>query len=294
MSKKFLYTFIALAWTLSLFCAPDPSHTWELARAHEQYARKDYARAQTAYEKLVVRDPNDPQALLGLANTFYAQEKFDHARNYYEELANKKLPPQEQEHAWFNLGCACAQLRDYPCALNAFERALKINSKNIRAKKNYDILKKLLEQQKQSDKNMSDKPNDPKSNKSDHNKSEQKSNDRDRNKQQGQPDKDNKGSKQERGQKDGPRNDANTDQRPQDDPKRDDANKQASNKPQQSHNQAPDKTNEQDHSNKKPASAQLSKESAGILQQVNGLEKDAQRRYIQALASTQTEQAHGW
>lgn len=49
-------------------------------------AKAQPMRAADAFDRALAMKPNDPQALLGLANSYYAQKKYEDARIYYQKV----------------------------------------------------------------------------------------------------------------------------------------------------------------------------------------------------------------
>jgi Ca-activated chloride channel homolog len=124
----------------------------------KEYNRGNYARAQAIAEELLLGDPFDQDKLYNLANTLYKQEKFKEAAIYFNKLTEQELDDSKKEQVFFNLGNSYAQLKEYESALKAYEQVLNLNPDNARAKNNYEIIKKLLEQQKnQQNQNQDDK-----------------------------------------------------------------------------------------------------------------------------------------
>src|SRR3990167_108325 len=138
---------ILLLFTLNL------SAVFEDYKFAKAYNAGDYKKAQSVLERSLIDAPFEKDNLYNLANTFYMQKDFQQAANYYEKLNEQDLNEKEKEESIFNLGNSNAQLKKYKEALENYENVLKINPENERARKNYEIIKKMLEeQQKQQNK----------------------------------------------------------------------------------------------------------------------------------------------
>lgn len=262
-----------------------------LARAHKHYQKKEYARAHDLYQKIVIDNPTDPQALNGLANTLYAQKNFSAAQNYYQELTTHTLiKSSEREHAWFNLGCTYAQQKAYQEALDAFTNAQKLDPSNERTKKNIDILKKLLEQKNKSPNNDAQKPQNRQGNQPDEHQPKDKGSNGNHDEQKGQPDKNEDKTKQQGGQQERPGNQPNTNEHAANDKEQRNTDKQPQQHPHERHEPSPqNSTNQQNQSTKKAPDEQLTPQMNAVLKQISDIEHEGQQLYIQALAGQQKE-----
>ncbi len=289
--------------SVALFCAthsrcttlPDTPRQWQLARAHTLYHEKKYDAAHTLYEQLVVQEPQDKDALMGLANTAYAQKNFARAQAYYQELTNSNLNTQLREHAWFNLGCAHAQQQHYQAALEAFQEVVKRNNHHERAQKNIEILKKLLAQQKNSPKNQSKDSQDSQKEQSNKNQPKDESKNRQQDKQDRQSNQQNQQPEQQSRDQQRPSQHTNPDQHASNQNKNGNTNHQPQQRPHERHDQSPQQQVPRPESNKKASAQQLNAHMHAALTQIADIEKQGQRLYVQAIANQQNnETTHGW
>jgi tetratricopeptide (TPR) repeat protein len=75
----------------------------------------------------------------------YQSGDYDNARKYYESILNEK---DEDAAAQFGLGTTAFQQQDLQGALDAFQRALKTDNKELQSKAYYNIANTMASQQK--------------------------------------------------------------------------------------------------------------------------------------------------
>jgi Ca-activated chloride channel homolog len=102
-------------------------------RAARLMAEEKYADAEKAFTR------PDWQAVAA-----YRGKDYDKAAKYFKQLNNAQ--------GFYNHGNTLAQLGQYQAAINAYEKAIKLNPNNQDAIYNRDLIKKLLEQNKQDPK----------------------------------------------------------------------------------------------------------------------------------------------
>ena len=75
----------------------------------------------------------------------YQSGDYDNARKYYESILNEK---DEDAAAQFGLGTTAFQQQDHQGALDAFQRALETDNKELQSKAYYNIANTMASQQK--------------------------------------------------------------------------------------------------------------------------------------------------
>lgn len=285
------------------------------ARASTAYYAGDMHAAQNKFEQLVVEHPTDLTYVRGLADSFYAQGNFKQALGYYQQSLMSAHDRAEQEQVYFNAGCAQAQLREFKDALISFEKVVELNNKNERAQKNIEILKKLLEEQKQQPQKDKQQKNDQKNNQKDKQDSPGKDQQNKSDSQESQKDKSEKNDKKDGENQQHDRNQKNNqgDQKqqnqpgnnqPQQEPERNAQNEQSkkheqsdSQQRQPQHAQSPQQQSLSQQNATKPPEKQLDKKMAALLTEVDKLDQYGQHLYLQALAGQHAEQKrreHDW
>lgn len=166
----------------------DALQFWNQHQAVKLYNTKNYDKAATEFEHLLLKDPSDSENLVNMASVLYQQGRFAEAASYFNKVlsTNKKLNSSQIENITFNLGSAYAQQEEWLDALDAFEAVVVINSSNVRAKKNIEIIKKILEKQEQQKQDKDQKKDDSKKDNSKKDQSESEQKDSGKSEQQGQ------------------------------------------------------------------------------------------------------------
>jgi tetratricopeptide (TPR) repeat protein len=204
--------------------------------AERAYLAEDYILANAKY--LYLRDSlgvNDDNLRLNLANTEFILNDTASALNSYAEL--KDSPNKEiRSRAYQQLGAMQFNTKKYKEALELYKSALKSDPGNADARYNYELLKKLIKEQEEQNKDKQNKDEKNKDQKDQDKKDQQEQNKEDQQKQdQEQQDKD----KQDQEKKD---------QEQQDQEKKDQEDKDK--KEQQG--KKPDEQKKEDEQKKKP------------------------------------------
>jgi len=150
--------------------------------ALRDYQTGNYDKARTEYERLLLKNADDPRLALNAGTTAIKGGKLSEA----ETLLTKAVTAQDlkvQQQAYYNRGNARfltgdsaqepqAKQEAWENSLKDFESAMKLDAKDTDAKHNYDFVKKMLEelkkqQQQQQDKNQNKSENDDQQKQSD-------------------------------------------------------------------------------------------------------------------------------
>ena len=151
------------------------------ANAEKAYREGDYSRAETQYKAEAEKEPKDPRLQFNLGTASYKSGKYDEALNAFQGALNVQEIAL-QDKAYYNMGNALYRqgqateksnprdtIRKWENAVQAYEGALKLDSKDQDAIFNRDFVKKRLEelkkQQKQKPNQKQDKKDQNKDNK---------------------------------------------------------------------------------------------------------------------------------
>ncbi len=117
--------------------------------AKEAYLSGDYQKAIENYQYLVDSfDVKDDMLMLNLSNAYYKINDSTNAVSSYESLLES--PTREvRSIAYQQLGIIKSKSQKYKEALQDFKQSLKANSTNSDARYNYELLKKLIQEQEQ-------------------------------------------------------------------------------------------------------------------------------------------------
>jgi len=122
------------------------------SKASRAYHDGDYEKSQNLYEELVREKPKSLEYLFGLAASLHRQGDYEMAISIGETILNLQTQSRNgaanldmQALANYNIGVALVKLEKYSDALERFKAAMIIDSTSERARKNYESLKKFLE-----------------------------------------------------------------------------------------------------------------------------------------------------
>ncbi len=126
-------------------------------RAQKAYENKEYDRVQQ-----LLAEKNDVKARFNIADAQYRAGDLKAAAEQFKQLSLAENP-QLQQQAMFNRGNALAHQKEYKKALEQYDELLKQNidtAMRERTQHNYDIVKKLLEEdEKKKEEQKQDKNN---------------------------------------------------------------------------------------------------------------------------------------
>lgn len=145
-----------------LGCSFNAYALWNYDRGVAAGMRGDAASALSLLAPVVSDDPHNPTKLYDAGVAAFRTQSYDQAKTFFEQATMQPAATASlKENAHYNLGNTYVKLSRLEEALAQYEKALAINPDNKAARHNYDVVKKMLEQQKkqepqQKDKNSSD------------------------------------------------------------------------------------------------------------------------------------------
>lgn len=114
--------------------------------------KKDWKAAEDQFVQLMINNPDDPVLLYDAGVVSFEQKKFENAHAYFKNAStSKNANALVKEQACFNLGNTCVELKKLEDAITHYEEVLVLNADNEKAKHNLEIVKKMLEEQKQQE-----------------------------------------------------------------------------------------------------------------------------------------------
>ena len=133
--------------------------------AKEAYLAGDYQKAIENYQYLVDSfDVKDDMLMLNLSNAYYKINDTTNSISNYESLLES--PTREvRSIAYQQLGIIKSQSKKYKEALQDFKQSLKANPVNNDARYNYELLKKLIQEQEQQQQQQQQQNKDQQQNK---------------------------------------------------------------------------------------------------------------------------------
>ena len=189
-----------------------------LRKGNDLYNKQQFTDASVAYQKALGSNSNYDKATYNLGNALYQNKNFKEAIPQYELTAKTATDKITKAQAYHNLGNAMMESKNYQGAVDAFKNALRNNPSDDETRYNLAVAKKLLDKEKQQnkddknkDKNKDNKDKDKKD-KDDKNK-DNKDQNKDKNKDKDQ-DKDGKGDKDKDKNKDPKKDDKKNPEKP--------------------------------------------------------------------------------
>ena len=192
--------------------------------AKEAFLAEDFEKAAYHYRFLIDSlGVTEGEVLLNLANSLYKIQDTTSAKNISHAILSKSSSRELKSSAHHQLVTIDFNLKKYKESLNYYKNALKQNPGNEDARYNYELLKKILEEQeknqeqqqnqKNKDEQNQDQQNKDQQNKDQQNKENQEQEDQDQQEnqqqQEGEEQEQDESENQEQEQKEGEENDEN-------------------------------------------------------------------------------------
>ncbi len=141
-----------IAWASALaFCAVtslEASARSANEEGNRLYRQKKYAAALKRYTAAQLEAPDEPRLHYNLGNVFFRQGEPEKARDEYAR-ALASADPRLDPSAVYNLGNTFLAQQKFQEAVSAYQRTLKLNPKDVDAKRNLELALLRLRQQKQ-------------------------------------------------------------------------------------------------------------------------------------------------
>ncbi|NNG00169.1 MAG: VWA domain-containing protein [Desulfobacteraceae bacterium] len=144
-----------------LFClvwaAPLTAHADTVRDAVTAYETADYEAALKGFIKSQLDDPENPDLLFNIGNSYYKTGNFDAASDHYNQALQTADSDQAlKQKTLYNLGNSSFRKGDLQAAVQQYEAALNIDPTDENAQQNLAYVKKLMAQQKQDQQQQQD------------------------------------------------------------------------------------------------------------------------------------------
>ena len=123
----------------------------EVRKGNREYRKGEFKEAEIDYRRALVKDSLSFAANYNLACDLYRQEQYDEAGNYMKKIADQAAASARESDYYYNLGDIALAKQDYKGAVDAFEKALLLNTGDLDAKENYVYAKMMLQNQQNQD-----------------------------------------------------------------------------------------------------------------------------------------------
>ena len=141
-----------------------------LRKGNELYQKKQFTDASVSYQKALGSNSNYNKATYNLGNALYQTKNFKEAIPQYELTTKTATDKLTKAEAFHNLGNAMIESKNYQGAVDGYKNALRNNPTDDETRYNLAVAQKLLDKEKQDnkdDKNKKDKNDDNKDKKKD-------------------------------------------------------------------------------------------------------------------------------
>ncbi len=171
-----------------------------IIEGNEYYQKGKFDNAEYAYKKAAIEDPTSVKANYNLGNALFQQKRFKESITHYKRSAEISKTNGDKHLAYHNLGNAFMQEKDYQNAVDNYKEALKSDPKDDATRYNYALAKKMLEKEKEKQKDPKNKDN--KKDQNQQNKNDQKNQQQNKQNQQNQNNQQNKQNQSQQQQSD--------------------------------------------------------------------------------------------
>ena len=126
-----------------------------IKKGNEAYAKKEYDKAITDYQKVTEKNPANAIAAYNLGNALYKSQQPDEAVSAYENAVTNTNSKEDKARSFYNKGVVLQNNKKIPECIDAYKNALKLSPDDEDARQN--LQKALVQQKQQQQKEKNDK-----------------------------------------------------------------------------------------------------------------------------------------
>lgn len=128
----------------------------QLRKGNRAFESGDYSSSEKAYRGVVGKNEYNPKGHYNLGNALYvmAPDSMETAASHFEKAANYSEDDQARARAYHNLGNAYLNHGKYQESVDAYKKALRLNSKDEDTRYNLAYALEKLRQQQQQEQNQ--------------------------------------------------------------------------------------------------------------------------------------------
>ncbi len=130
-----------------------PTEAGPLKEAFETYQKENYDEALKQYTDAQLKDPQNPELLYNIGNTYFKLQDFEAAEAHYRQ-AMTQASPELKPHLLYNLGNNAYRRGQLQEAIRNYEAALQLDPDDPQTRENLEFVKQQL--QKQQDRSAGD------------------------------------------------------------------------------------------------------------------------------------------
>ncbi|WP_291050883.1 MULTISPECIES: tetratricopeptide repeat protein [unclassified Empedobacter] len=130
-----------------------------IIEGNEYYQKGKFDNAEVSYKKATMEDPTSVKANYNLGNALFQQKRYKESIAHYKRSAEVSKTNNDKHLAYHNLGNAFMQEKDYQNAVDNYKQALRNDPKDDATRYNYALAKKMLEKEREKQKDQNNKDN---------------------------------------------------------------------------------------------------------------------------------------
>ena len=157
-----------------------------IIEGNEYYQKGKFDNAEVAYKKAAMEDPTSVKANYNLGNALFQQKRYKESIAHYKRSAEVSKTNNDKHLAYHNLGNAFMQEKDYQNAVDNYKQALRNDPKDDATRYNYALAKKMLEKEREKQKDQNNKDNKDQNKQDQNNQQKQNQNNQKQNQNQSQ------------------------------------------------------------------------------------------------------------
>lgn len=123
------------------------------SKGNSAYQKQDFQKAEEIFNRNAADHPKDPVLQYNHGNSLYKLQQNEKAAQAWQK-AMSSSDPKLQSKIWHNLGNLQFQAKNYKEAMESYRKAVLADPNNVNAKVNYDLAKRMLQNQQRQQKNQ--------------------------------------------------------------------------------------------------------------------------------------------
>ncbi len=136
-----------------------PAEAGPLKEAFEAYQSENYDTALKHYIDGQLKDPQNPDLLYNIGNTYFKLMDFDAAEAHYRQ-AISQAPPELKPHLLYNMGNSAYRRGQLQDAIRNYEAALQLDPEDSQIRENLEFVKQQMPKQQESSAGDNQQPED--------------------------------------------------------------------------------------------------------------------------------------
>jgi tetratricopeptide (TPR) repeat protein len=141
---------LSISTLLAAVPAVRADHIEAVKKGNEAFAKKDYMAALEQYHAAETDLPASPELDYNIAGALFEQGKYEGAVDKYTRAMNTTDPALAAK-GHYNLGNTYYRMQDYVKAIQSYEESLKMNPKDMDAKFNLELARRMLKEHSKPD-----------------------------------------------------------------------------------------------------------------------------------------------